>query len=1165
LRALEDRITPSTYTVINTGDAGAGNGNSGDLRYCITQANATPGLDTIVFDPATFGAPQIISLLTGLPQITESIKITGPGSGLLTLQPAPSATTTFSLIRASATNNLSLDVSGLTLTNSNAAGIGLGSSETVTLTDVACVRGGSSTFGGIYAGTNCSVTGQSCVVANNSGYGIYLGQGGSLSLIDCVISGNRLGGIRSYQGSLVLDDCAISGNSATAYGGGIDAFSVNSFILSNSAVSGNYSAGFGGGIYLGENPSAPANALTIRNCTIAGNTAVGAGGGIEWSLAIGTLAIQNSTIVGNTVSPSGTTQGGGGGIEGSVFNSTATTLLLQSTVVAANVDLFMPHPCPDIFLSTNGTTFAVTADHALIGIADGVPFSSSTASTLTGTFAIPLDPKLALLTNNGGLTLTAAPLRGSPLIDAGSNPANLATDQRGKPRVAGPTPDIGAVERTPGMPDAVAGPMPAVTSAGGSSYQFTVTYSDDAAIDASTLDGSDLFVSGPNAYGQLAILVGVTPPGNGSPLTATYSITPPGGSWQLSADGVYTLTLLNNQVLDTNVFAVAGGQLGTFAVAVPMSVTVTSLADSGPGTLRQAILDTNAVPAANDIQFDPSLFAGGPVSINLTAALPTVTDSVTIAGPGSNLLTVRNTASSGYMLYAFYFAGLPGAAVNLSGFTVAGCKARGLNFAGDTAILTDMAVTGNAGGIYAYDGSLTIRNSSVTGNSLPPTTNDVYGGGIFAVSNGLLIDGCTISGNTSPNIGSNDCGGGGLCVQGYIFAGGTTIRNSTIANNVAQTGGGIHCVEYPGTVLIQNSTIAGNTSTWTGTGNGGGGIAEPALTKAFVNLQSSLVAKNVNSKTAKPADIWGNNFTSTPPPGIVLADHSLIGVGDDGVTFAPGSTLNLTGTMAAPLDPKLGPLHNNGGPTSTMALLANSPALNVGSNPSNVAVDQRGVARTIGPAPDIGAYEYQPITVAGVQVNDGSAQRSEVRSIAVTFSGPVSFAGGNANAKAAFELVHVQTGNNVDLAATVSTNALGQTVVTLTFSGNETDPVSSQNGAAASLADGRYQLTVLGSAVTDTAFGWALDGDADGVPTGNYVSPADAYQGNGLHLYRLFADVNGDGVVDPTDLNAFRLAFNTNNQNPGSGYLAYLDANNDGAIDPTDLNQFRIRFNANVF
>src|SRR5207302_1536611 len=82
-----------------------------------------------------------------------------------------------------------------------------------------------------------------------------------------------------------------------------------------------------------------------------------------------------------------------------------------------------------------------------------------------------------------------------------------------------------------------------------------------------------------------------------------------------------------------------------------------------------------------------------------------------------------------------------------------------------------------------------------------------------------------------------------------------------------------------------------------------------------------------------------------------------------------------------------------------------------------------------------------------VQLTDGSAQRSAVRSITVTFSSTVTFTGGNANAAAAFQLQHVQDSTNVaNLQAAVSTVS-GQTVVTLTFTttGNaptEVDPIS---------------------------------------------------------------------------------------------------------------------------
>jgi photosystem II stability/assembly factor-like uncharacterized protein len=202
--------------------------------------------------------------------------------------------------------------------------------------------------------------------------------------------------------------------------------------------------------------------------------------------------------------------------------------------------------------------------------------------------------------------------------------------------------------------------------------------------------------------------------------------------------------------------------------------------------------------------------------------------------------------------------------------------------------------------------------------------------------------------------------------------------------------------------------------------------------------------------------------------------------------------------------------------------------------------------------------------VVSVQVNDGSAQRSEVRSITVTFSGLMQFSGGAANAAAAFQLAHITDGQNVALSATVSTNVDFQTVVTLTFTGAETDPISGENGGQRSLADGRFSLDISSAAVTG-ASGLALDGDGNGAPGGDYVSPADtAGGGTGqLHLYRLFGDATGDGVVDQLDLGQFRGA--NNSRSTDANYLWYLDADNSGALDQLDLGQFRNRLNSGVF
>src|SRR5690348_12350490 len=81
LSPLEDRSVPTTFTVTNTGDTGSGSGSSGDLRYCITQANSTTGPNTV---DAT-GVTGTITLHSVLPSITQALTITGPGASLLTV------------------------------------------------------------------------------------------------------------------------------------------------------------------------------------------------------------------------------------------------------------------------------------------------------------------------------------------------------------------------------------------------------------------------------------------------------------------------------------------------------------------------------------------------------------------------------------------------------------------------------------------------------------------------------------------------------------------------------------------------------------------------------------------------------------------------------------------------------------------------------------------------------------------------------------------------------------------------------------------------------------------------------------------------------------------------------------------------------------------------
>ncbi|HIK15140.1 MAG TPA: glycoside hydrolase family 55 protein [Leptolyngbyaceae cyanobacterium M33_DOE_097] len=107
-----------------------------------------------------------------------------------------------------------------------------------------------------------------------------------------------------------------------------------------------------------------------------------------------------------------------------------------------------------------------------------------------------------------------------------------------------------------------------VITEGGTAYDFTVTYTDNVAVNAATLDNADIRVTGPNNFSQLATLIGVDATGNGTPRIATYRIAAPGGVWDLGDNGTYTVALQDNQVSDTSNNFAAASSLGTFLTAI---------------------------------------------------------------------------------------------------------------------------------------------------------------------------------------------------------------------------------------------------------------------------------------------------------------------------------------------------------------------------------------------------------------------------------------------------------------------------------------------------------------------------------------------------------------------------------------------------------------------
>jgi len=181
--------------------------------------------------------------------------------------------------------------------------------------------------------------------------------------------------------------------------------------------------------------------------------------------------------------------------------------------------------------------------------------------------------------------------------------------------------------------------------------------------------------------------------------------------------------------------------------------------------------------------------------------------------------------------------------------------------------------------------------------------------------------------------------------------------------------------------------------------------------------------------------------------------------------------------------------------------------------------------------PGPGAAAGNPAKIESVVVNDGSAQRSMVNSLTVTFDRLVTFNPG------AFGL-QLQDGGEIslDVAATM---VGGRTVAVLTFSGSGI--------IGGSLADGDYTLTIRGDHIRDEV-GRELDGDGDGNGGGDRV---DAF-------FRLFGDSDGDNDVDWLDRDLFRSAFGTSAGEPA--YLWYFDFDGDGDVGGLDNGEFSRRF-----
>src|SRR5829696_5085249 len=433
-----------------------------------------------------------------------------------------------------------------------------------------------------------------------------------------------------------------------------------------------------------------------------------------------------------------------------------------------------------------------------------------------------------------------------------------------------------------------------------------------------------------------------------------------------------------------------------------------------------------AITAANANVGDDTIDIGVTGTVNLTAALPDLSTSIAIEGPGDDQLTVRRDTGGDYRI--FTVTGDTTTEVSISGMTISNGNANncggishedngtlaisGSTISGNTAVLngggicirsfpstltvTDSTISGNSAGIIGggidngSDGSVTVTGSTISGNTVAGASfGSGAGGGIHNDHNGpLTITDSTISGNTVAGASFGGGEGGGIYNTGPL-----TITNSTISGNTARAsadgsfgggeGGGILSEIFADgtTTRIINSTISGNTAAGDGAIGGGVFNSRGATVIEFSTITLNTASDGAGSGVAS----FGDDRTGTEVLSSIISanqatdvdfvegttntflsrGYNLIGDGNATAAF------NQTGDTTGVSDPNLGDLADNGGPTMTHALLTGSPAIDKGPPSTSCPppdTDQRGVSRPQGSACDIGSFELEELDTQAPKV-----------------------------------------------------------------------------------------------------------------------------------------------------------------------------------------------------
>jgi hypothetical protein len=922
-------VSAATFTVTQTGDSG-----EGSLRAAIISAKSSPDPKQIVFDLPGAG-PHVISVTGALPTISFPLTILNDriGDERVTIQ--RNSTNGFRIFNVQNAYSYVL-IAGLTVSNGNVAGAFGTDSE-----------GGAIWNNGTLTVRNCTFSGN----AAKKGGAIWTGQGNALSVIGCTFFTNSAvdGGAIYHRGTLEVTNSTFSNNLATGGGGGV--FSVQSKF--------NQANGF------------------VRNVTFSGNSASSGGAISCFSLdAPNTSALS----VANTIFRRGSS---GANVNGPL-TSNGNNLSDDSTGGFAQGDIRDTDPQLSALAENGG----LTPTHALLSASPAIDKGNDAYAPLTdqrnysriavtdigafedgGTPAPPPPPTLRVTNNNdsgpgslrhaiftagpGTIIDFAANVTGAIILTSGQlvidkdltingpGASELALDGNFRNRIF----RIGTVFYEPAVQ------ISGLTIRGG--YTGEPDLGDAAGggiLSSAILTLQDCIVSG-----------------NASRGPSSTPITPSGAASGGGIAGSGELTLVRTVVKDN--FAIGGNgfsSAGSAAVAAGGGAFGGGISHSGNLIITDSRIEANA--AYGGVGRDIASSGGG---IGGAATGGGIHHFGSFAS-----LTVTNSLISGNTARA----GNGGRAVQGNGGFGGAAGGAGLHLSGvgSSLELIDCTISNNAGVSGNGGSGATLSGAGGSGGK-------GQGGGLFDGSRYSVISGCTFSGNstkggaagpspTNQPGGIGEEGAGGGFVRTGDLNSSTTLLNCTISGNSANGGGAVFNTGNPGrgggiallggALIAVNTTLANNTAT----GDGGTGftlvpprggslfVADQPTWQAAAYLRNTIVS---GGSAGHGPDVYGP-LTST-------SSYNLIRNGSNMTGAINGNNGNKVGTKAAPIDPQLGPLADNGGPTLTHALANTSPAREAGDNGAITNppfrgppfFDQRGSGfpRIVNSTVDMGSFE----------------------------------------------------------------------------------------------------------------------------------------------------------------------------------------------------------------